>query len=88
MGALVERLAEKLGGDLRFGAKVESVAAYNADDTEKPSWYPVRGFGICPQTKGRWRRSFGFKKSSATPSRANWKTFLSLPLASSNREFL
>jgi oxygen-dependent protoporphyrinogen oxidase len=38
MAALVERVAEKLEDDLRFGAKVESVAAYNGGDAGKPSW--------------------------------------------------
>jgi oxygen-dependent protoporphyrinogen oxidase len=38
MGALVECLEGKLGEDLRFGSKVESIAAYNGGDAGKPGW--------------------------------------------------
>jgi protoporphyrinogen/coproporphyrinogen III oxidase len=38
MGTLVERLAEKLGEDLRLGVNVKSITARNRDDEEKPLW--------------------------------------------------
>jgi protoporphyrinogen/coproporphyrinogen III oxidase len=38
MGTLVERLAEKLREDLRYGANVKSITARNRDDEEKPFW--------------------------------------------------
>jgi protoporphyrinogen/coproporphyrinogen III oxidase len=38
MGALVERLAEKLGEDLRFGVSVKSITARNSDGQPGPVW--------------------------------------------------
>jgi oxygen-dependent protoporphyrinogen oxidase len=38
MGTLVERLAEKLSADIRYGVSVKSVTAGNRADKEKPRW--------------------------------------------------
>jgi oxygen-dependent protoporphyrinogen oxidase len=38
MGTLVERLAGKLGEDLRFGVKVKSVAPRNGEQEGEPGW--------------------------------------------------
>jgi oxygen-dependent protoporphyrinogen oxidase len=38
MGTLVERLAEKLGADIRYGVNVKSVARQNDASQEKPGW--------------------------------------------------